>query len=129
MTITWNLPTIGAIQRTNVVLVAITALLLEYFASRQAAVGCLLGGAVVIANLFALAILGRLALAVASGGASAAAKLGTLAIPMKLFILVGLVYLVFTRAHIDGMGFGLGVLTQMTAIIIETGRAVVRPAS
>ncbi len=129
MTISWNLPTIGAIQRTNVILVAITALLLAYFVSQQAAIGCLLGGAVVIANLFALAILGRLALAVASGGASAGAKLGTLAIPLKLFILVALVYLVFTHAHIDGMGFGLGVLTQMTAIIIETGRAVVRPAS
>ena len=58
----------------------------------------------------------------------AAAKLGALAIPLKLFIIVGLVYLVFTRAHIDGMGFGVGVLTQMAAIIIETGRASLRGA-
>jgi hypothetical protein len=122
----WNMPTIAAIQRTNVVLIAITAALLGYFVTQQAAVGCILGGAVVVANLFALAIIGRLALAVASGGASAAAKLGTIAIPMKLFIVIGLIYLVFTRAHIDGLGFGFGVLTQMTAIIIETARASMR---
>ncbi len=42
---------------------------------------------------------------------------------MKLLIVVGLVYLIFTRARVDGMGFGVGVLTQMAAIIIETGRA------
>jgi len=119
----WSMPTIGAIQRTNVILAAITAALLGYFVSPQAAIGCILGAVVVIANLFALSVLGRLALAVASGGASSAARLGALAIPMKLFIVVGLVYLIFTRAHIDGLGFGFGVLTQMTAIIIETGRA------
>jgi small-conductance mechanosensitive channel len=126
MTFAWNLPSIGAIQRTNVILVAITAAMLAYFVSAQAALGCILGGAVVIANLFALAVLGSLALAVASGGASSAAKFGTLAIPLKLFVVVGLVYLVFTRALIDGLGFGFGVLTQMTAIIIETGRASLR---
>ena len=123
MNLPWNMPTIAAIQRTNVILVAIVTALLAYFVSPQSAVGCILGGAVVIANLFALAILGRVALAVASGGASSAAKLGTLAIPLKLFLVIGLIYLVFTRAHIDGLGFGFGVLTQMTAIIIETARA------
>ena len=126
MNLSWNMPTIAAIQRTNLILVAIFAALLAYFASPQAAVGCILGGAVVIANLFALAIIGRIALAVASGGASAAAKLGTLAIPLKLFLVISLIYLVFTHAHIDGLGFGFGVLTQMTAIIIETGRASLR---
>ena len=84
------MPTIGAIQRTNVILVAITAGVLAIFGSPQAAIACILGGAVVIANLFVLAILGRLALAVASGGASSAAKLGTLAIPFKLLIFIGL---------------------------------------
>ena len=48
---------------------------------------------------------------------------------MKLFIVVGLVYLVFARVGIDGIGFGVGVLTQMAAIIIETGRASVRVAA
>ena len=126
MSLSWSMPTILAIQRTNVLLVAIVTALLAYFVSPQSALGCILGGAVVIANLFALAIIGRVALAVASGGRSSAAKLGTLAIPLKLFIVISLIYLVFTRAHIDGLGFGLGVLTQMTAIIIETGRASLR---
>ena len=121
-----DLPTISAIQRTNAVLIAITATLLGLLYSARAAYGCLLGGAVVMANLFVLAMIGRLALAVASGGAKSAAKFGTLAIPLKLFVVIGLIYLVSTHAHIDGLGFGFGVLTQMTAIIIETGRASLR---
>jgi len=126
VTLFGNIPSIAAIQRTNVILAASAATLLGCFVSTQSAIGCVLGAAVVIANLFALAIIGRLALGVASSGASSAARLGALAIPLKLFLVVGLIYLVFSRAHIDGLGFGIGVLTQMTAIIIETGRALVR---
>lgn len=124
------MPTIAAIQRTNFVLVAASSSILALFASTSMAVGCLVGGAVVIANLWILAALGGLLLAASGAGVSgAAAKLGALAIPLKLLIVVGLVYLVFTRARIDGMGFGVGVLTQMAAIIIETGRASVRAAA
>lgn len=126
MTIPWNMPSVGAIQRTNAILVVVTSALLGYFLSADAALGCVLGGAVVMANLFALAALGRFALAVAAGGASAAAKIGTLAIPLKMLLVIVLIYVVFTRVHIDGIGFSLGVLTQMTAIIIETGRAAMR---
>ena len=126
MMLSSNWPTIAAIQRTNAVLIAITSALLGIFYSPRAAVGCVLGGAVVMANLFALAIIGRLALAVASGGTSSAAKFGTLAIPLKLFVVIGLIDLAFTRVHIDGLGFGFGVLTQMTAIIIETARTSLR---
>jgi len=126
MTLPGHMPTIAAIQRTNAVLIVVTSALLGALYSPQAALACALGGAVVMANLFALSIIGRLALAVASGGASSAAKLGTLAIPLKLLVVIGLVYLVFRHAHIDGFGFGFGVLTQMTAIIIETGRASLR---
>ena len=123
----WSVPAISSIQRTNVVLVAITAAILALFASTASAIGCLLGGAVVIINLWILAALGRLLIGAAGAGISkGAARIGALAIPMKLFIVVGLVYLVFSRAHVDGMGFGIGVLTQMAAIIIETGRASVR---
>ena len=121
-----NLPTISAIQRSNTVLIAITSAVLGALYSPQAALGCVIGGAVVMANLFALTIIGRLALAVASGGASSAAKFGALAIPLKLFVVIGLIYLAFTRVHIDGLGFGFGVLTQMTAIIIETARTSLR---
>lgn len=126
----WSVPTISSIQRTNVVLVAALAAILALFASPRSAVGCLLGGAVVIANLWILAALGRLLLAASGAGISkGAARLGALAIPMKLFIVVGLIYLVFTRARVDGMGFAVGVLTQMAAIIIETGRASVRSST
>ena len=126
----WSIPTISSIQRTNAVLVAVSAAILALFASTPAAVGCILGGAVVIANLWILSALGGLLLAASGAGISGvAAKLGALAIPLKLLIVVGLVYLVFTRARVDGMGFGFGVLTQMVAIIIETGRASVRGAA
>jgi hypothetical protein len=37
-----------------------------------------------------------------------------------------LIYVVFARIHLDGVGFATGVLTQMTAIIIETGRVTLR---
>jgi hypothetical protein len=130
MGLSWSVPTIASIQRTNFVLVVISAAILALFASAFAGIGCLLGGAVVIANLWILSALGGLLLASSAAGISgAAAKLGALAIPMKLLIVVGLVYLIFTRARVDGMGFGVGVLTQMAAIIIETGRASRRGAS
>jgi hypothetical protein len=130
MTSSWSIPTIASIQRTNFILVVISASILALFASAPVALGCMIGGSVVIANLWILSALGGLLLAASSAGVSgAAAKLGALAIPLKLFIIVGLVYLIFTRARIDGMGFGIGVLTQMAAIIIETGRASLRGAS
>ena len=126
----WSVPAISSIQRTNVVLVALSAAILAVFSTAQSAVGCLLGGAIVIANLWILAALGRMILAASGAGISkGAARLGALAIPMKLFMLVGLVYLVFAHAGVDGMGFAIGVLTQMAAIIIETGRASVRIAA
>ena len=129
MTFSWSIPTIASIQRTNFILVVISSSILALFASAPVALGCVIGGSVVIANLWILSALGGLLLAASSAGVSgAAAKLGALAIPLKLFIIVGLVYLIFTRARIDGMGFGIGVLTQMAAIIIETGRASLRGA-
>ena len=129
MAFSWAVPAIASIQRTNFILVIISAAILAFFASMAVAIGCLLGGVVVIANLWILSALGGMLLAASSAGVSgAAARLGALAIPLKLFIIVGLVYLVFSRARIDGMGFGFGVLTQMAAIIIETGRASLRGA-
>lgn len=114
----------------NVVLVVVTAAILALTLSTRAAVGCVLGGAVVIANLWILSLLGGLLLSAAGDGISGtAAKLGVLAIPLKMLIVIGLVYLLFTQTKIDGLGFGLGVLTQMTAAIIETGRASLRGRS
>jgi hypothetical protein len=120
-----GVPTIRTIQATNLALVAVSAGLLAYFVSSAAAIGCLVGGAVVIVNMFLLGALGRLALSAAqkSGGAT---WLGIAALPLKLLLFVGLVYIVFARIHLDGLGFALGVLTQVTAIIIETGRTSFR---
>lgn len=119
------MPTIRSIQFTNLVLVFVAAGAMAYFVSTSAAIGCLLGGAVVVANLFLLAAIGRFALAAAreSGGVS---KVGLAALPAKIALMVGLIYVAFARIHIDGLGFALGVLTQVTAIIIETGRTSLR---
>jgi hypothetical protein len=116
-----GVPSIRWIQTTNLVLVFVSAGVMAYFVSEAAAVGCLVGGAVVIANMFLLAVLGRFALSAAerSGGAT---RMGMAALPLKLLLFVALVYVVFARVHLSGIGFALGVLTQMTAIIIETGR-------
>lgn len=124
----WTIPTIAAIQRTNMILVAATAIALELLASTGAAFGCVLGGAIVIANLYVLSTLGRLVLA-ASGGGAMAHRAGIMAIPLKLLLIAVLVYLLFTRAHVDALGFGAGVLTQLLAILIETGRAATRQAA
>ena len=125
-----QIPTIPAIQRMNAILVAVTAGLLFFLDSTAAALGCLLGGAIVIVNLWVLSILGAAILAAAGAGISGtAAKFGVMAIPLKMLIVVGLVFLVFRRTNIDGVGFALGVLTQMTAAIIETGRASLRGSS
>ncbi len=118
----WRVPTIASIQRTNLVLLAVAALALAGFVSSACAVGCLIGGAVVIANLFILSLLGRLVLA-AAGAGPAARRAGVLALPLKLLLVAALVYLLFARAGIDGAGFGAGVLTQLFAVFIETWRA------
>jgi hypothetical protein len=126
----WAIPEIRSIQRTNILLVAIASTALMVVRSVDASIGCLLGGAVVIANLWLMAAMGRLILAAAGSGISGnAALLGAAAIPLKLLIVVGLVYLAFAHAGIDGLGFGAGVLTQMAAIIIETCRASMRAGS
>jgi ABC-type dipeptide/oligopeptide/nickel transport system permease component len=119
------MPTLRSIQFTNIVLVLVAAGAMACFVSTNAALGCLLGGAVVVANLFLLAAIGRFALAAAqqSGGVS---RLGLAALPAKIALMVGLIYVAFTRIHIDGLGFAFGVLTQVTAIIIETGRTSLR---
>jgi hypothetical protein len=115
------MPTLRSIQLTNFALVLASAALMAYFVSRAAAIGCLVGGGVVIANMLLLAVLGRFALSAARQGGGVS-RLGLIALPLKVVLVVGLIYVVFARIHIDGLGFATGVLTQMTAIIIETGR-------
>ncbi len=115
-----TLPAIGAIQRTNAIVACAATLLLLVLRSSASALSCLLGAAVVIANLFLLAILGRLLLASAAGGAGSA--LGAVALPLKLVLVAALVYVVLFRTGIDGVGFATGVFTQLVAVLIETAR-------
>ncbi len=126
----WAVPTIASIQRTNVVLVAVSAAILALFASTRMAVGCMLGGAVVMANLWILSAIGGLLLGGFGGGnlrrrgQAGSARDSDEAADRRWPRLPDF----HARARIDGMGFGVGVLTQMAAIIIETGRASVRGA-
>jgi hypothetical protein len=116
-----TLPALVAIQRTNIIVACMASLALLEFRSSASAISCLLGASVVVANLFLLAFLGRMLLASAAGGASGA--LGAVALPLKLIMIAGLVYVVLFRTGIDGVGFAIGVFTQLVAVLIETARA------
>jgi hypothetical protein len=116
-----TLPAIGAIQRTNAILACAAALALFAFRSNAAAWSCLLGAGVVMVNVFLLTLLVRLLITRAASGSSS--TWGAIALPLKLLLFVGLVYLTLFRSGVDGIGFGVGVFTQMIAVLIETARA------
>jgi len=118
------IPTLAQIQRLNAILLAAAGMLLLLLVSPVASLSCVIGGAFVIANLFVLGCLGQLMLAAASRGGSPA--LGAIAMPLKLLLVAGLIYLAFARTGIDAFGFGVGVSTQLVAVIIETWRASIR---
>jgi hypothetical protein len=124
---TWTVPTIAGIQRVTVVMAGALSLLLFVAASPAAAVGCAVGGAVMIVNLFLLTFVGHWIVAVAtqSGGAS---RLGIVAAPLKLLFIVTVVALLLSRTDINVPGFVLGVLTQPGAIFVETWRVSARAA-
>ncbi len=122
----WRVPALGAIQRTSAQLTVVFAFLLLAADSRAAAIGCLVGGALMIANLFVLTVVGRAIIALAQGGG--AGKAGVILAPLKMFIFVGLVYLLMTTTRLDPAGFLAGALTQFIAIFIETWRASTRGA-
>ncbi len=117
-----TLPGIGAIQRTNVIVACLAVLLLLVFRSTAAAMSCFLGAGVVIANLFLLALLVRVLLASANGGAGGGA-LGAIALPLKLILIAGVVYVALYHSGVDGVGFAVGVFTQLVAVLIETARS------
>ncbi len=117
-----GIPKISSIQRTNALLALVGAAAIACLVSLPSAIGLLVGAAVVMINLLLLSMMGQMLLA-AAGKGGAAARLGAAALPLKLLLLAGLIYFVFLRWHVDGLGFALGVLTQFAAIIIETGRA------
>lgn len=95
--------------------------------SPAAALGCAVGGAIMIVNFFLLTFVGRWIIAVAtqSGGAN---RLGIVAAPLKLLFIVTVVAWLLSRTNINVPGFVLGVLTQPGAIFIETWRVSARTA-
>ena len=116
------LPTIQAIQRTTVVLAMFVAAVLLIKVSPASAAGCILGAALMVANLTALSWTVRtmFALARQAGGVNA---LGVIAAPSKMLLLAGAVYLIVESGRVNLAGFIAGTLTQFAAIFIEVGRA------
>ena len=51
---------------------------------------------------------------------------GVILAPMKLFLFVGVVYILIAYTHLNLLGFMLGALTQVVAIFIETWHAATR---
>ncbi len=106
----------------TIILAAITAALLFAKASPRAAVGCLLGAALMMINLslLSLTVRGVLASAKRAGGVN---TLGLLAAPLKMLFLIAVVYAVISSERVSLFGFTVGTLTQIAAIFIEVGRA------
>lgn len=121
-----RIPSIASIQLTTAIIVGSVAAVLLRFDSSKAAVSCALGGAVMIANLFVLVLVGKGMLALVGGVGGFRARLAVLVFPVKLLLLGGVIYLIFARVSVDGIGFVAGVLTQFVAIIIETARVWLR---
>jgi hypothetical protein len=115
------LPTLTAIQRTNAVLAVALSLILLLLVSPRVALGCVLGTAVMIANLSLLAVVGRWILA-AAGQNKGSRRLGIIAAPLKLLFIITVVALLLSRAKISVAGFLFGALTQPAAILLEIFR-------
>lgn len=123
----WTVPTLAGIQRMTAIVTMIAAAMLAVEVSAASGIACVLGGALMIANLYLLALIARAMLAVAHavGGAT---RLGMVAAPLKMLFLIGAVYVIIDSGRIDVPGFLTGVLTQFVAIFIETWRASARGA-
>ena len=117
----WSMPTIGGIQRTTGIVAAIATVMLAIFASSAAALSCAVGAALMIGNLFLLTIVGRAIVALAQDGTGNRA--GIILAPMKLFLFVGVVYILIAYTHLNLTGFMIGAMTQIVAIFLETWHA------
>jgi len=121
----WNLTTIAGIQRIAAILTAVIAALMLALVSERAAISSAMGGALMLANLYLLVIIGKAIIGMASSGGGAV-TIGALIAPFKLLFFMLVVYLILTRVQVDIFGFMAGVLTQFAAIFIETGRVSMR---
>jgi len=118
------MPTIAGIQRATGILAALATVILALAVSPMAAISCAVGAALMIANLFLLTVVGRAIIAMVQGGAGG--KVGVILAPMKLFLFVGVVYILIAYTHLDLRGFMIGALTQIVAIFVETWHAATR---
>lgn len=117
----WSMPTIGGIQRTTGIIAGLATVILAIFTSTSAALSCVIGATLMIGNLFLLTIVGRAIVALAQGGGGN--KAGVILAPMKLFLFVGVVYILVAYTHLNLMGFMIGAMTQIVAIFVETWHA------
>lgn len=117
---TWAVPTLTGIQRTTALTALAASALVGVLVSPHAAIGCLVGGIVMIANLYLLALVGKAVVTLAQAGGGV--KFGAIIAPLKILILAAVVYWLVIVLRIDAVGFSIGVLTQFIAIFIETGR-------
>lgn len=117
-----TVPTVEAIQRTTVVVALLASAALLIRVSSASAIACILGGALMVANLYALSWIVRamFALARQAGGPTA---LGLMAAPLKLLLLAGTAFMIIESGRVNLAGFVAGTLTQFAAIFIEIGRA------
>jgi hypothetical protein len=123
----WNIPPLSGIQRGTAIVTVALAAALAVLASFHAAIACLFGGTLMMANLFLLAIIGRAILGLArNGGAS---LVGVVLAPFKLLLFAAVVYLLITRLDLDLLGFAVGATAQLLAIVIETGRVSLESAA
>src|SRR5690348_14001960 len=100
------MPTIGGIQRTTGIIAGFATVILAVFTSTSAALSCVIGATLMIGNLFLLTIVGRAIVALAQGGGGN--KAGVVLAPMKLFLFVGVVYILVAYTHLNLMGFMIG---------------------
>ena len=122
---TWTLPTVAGIQRATAIVAVLVALALALGLSSAAALASLLGAAVMMVNLYLLAVLGRLILALGDQGGAGGA-LGVVLAPFKMLLIIAAVYLIIRSGRVNLPGFGAGLLTQFAAIFIETWRVSAR---
>lgn len=115
------IPTVEKIQFTTIMIAVLVAIALLLGASLASAAGCLVGAALMVANLSALAWIVRtmFALAQKSRGVN---SLGVVVAPIKMLMLAGVVYLIIESGRVNLPGFIAGTLTQFVAIFIEVGR-------
>lgn len=121
----WTLPTVAGIQRATAIAAVVVALAMALTLSSAAALATVLGAAVMMVNLYLLAILGRWILALGDQG-GAGGVLGMALAPFKMVLIIAAVYLIISSGRVNLPGFGAGLLTQFAGVFIETWRVSAR---